>query len=205
VLTGVEVWEEITYMQITAITRYKHGELYTILKRLGWPQNELARRTNLSPGAIGDIINLVRRPTPRQADLIQKVLGNAGQFLDVLAEWPEAFSGIKRGCHEQTVDVPLERLIDHPEVLQIAMPQSDDSEAELEDRVWLEVESLEPSQRRVINDLYSKGKSFKEVAEEIGITGQAVRLRGHKAVRKLQRKLQLAKAIEENARTRGMD
>ena len=59
-------------MKITAITRYKHGELYAILQRIGWTQSELARQTNLRIGTIGDIINLVKRPTVEQADAIQK-------------------------------------------------------------------------------------------------------------------------------------
>jgi transcriptional regulator with XRE-family HTH domain len=84
-------------MNITAITRYKHGDLYSVLQRIGWSQKDLARKTGIYAGLIGKIINLVRRPTAEQADAIQKAVGDAGEYIDVLSAWPESFEGLKRG------------------------------------------------------------------------------------------------------------
>jgi len=69
-------------MEITAITKFKHGGLFKALRKLGWSQNELARRTGLSPNWIGQIINLHTRPSRQQADAIQKAFGDAGEYLE---------------------------------------------------------------------------------------------------------------------------
>jgi transcriptional regulator with XRE-family HTH domain len=110
-------------MKITAITKYKHGELYAALQRLGWNQSELARRTGFNVSTIGKIINLVKRPSVKQADAIQKVLAEAGEYFDVLADWPEIFKGLKPGFKRvQTAEIEMDSLLDHPEVLQLPAP-----------------------------------------------------------------------------------
>ena len=83
-------------MKITALTRYKHGELYAVLKRLGWNQSELSRRSGLAATLVGRIINLQYRPSQKMADAIQKAIGEAGEFFDVLEQWPEDFKGLKK-------------------------------------------------------------------------------------------------------------
>ena len=141
-------------MKITAITRYKHGELYSILKRIGWTQSELARQTKISICRIGDIINLVTRPTSDQADAIQKAIGTAGEYLDVLSEWPESFDGLKRGYkREQTSEVPMERLIFHPEVLQLAAAEYDDDNS-LEERMKTEISELTQKQKIILRERF---------------------------------------------------
>lgn len=76
-------------MEITAVTKYKHGGIFKLLLRLGWTQAELARRANISHWQVSKIITLKKRPSVRQANAIQSAFGEAGQFLDVLGEWPE--------------------------------------------------------------------------------------------------------------------
>ena len=153
-------------MQITAITKYKHGGLYGVLKRLGWNQSELARKSSLTPQLVGKIINLHARPTADHANKIQAAVGLAGEFLDVLAEWPEAFS-IKVGYKaEQTADIELERLIDCPEVMRIQAPEQETDERL--DFLSSAVAMLPYQYQVVINNkwgLDGEGKTYEELGK----------------------------------------
>lgn len=170
-------------MRITAITRFKHGKLFEILKRLGWAQADLARASNLSQFVIGRIINLVRRPTQEEADAIQIALGNAGEYLDVLSEWPETFQGLKPGFKvEQSADVELDRLIDHPEVLQIAAPET----FVMPENVEKALRRLKPRERTVLEDVVMGGEKDMDVARAHGITRQNSNSIKHEALRKLK-------------------
>lgn len=174
-------------MKITAITRYKHGELYAILKRIGWTQSELARKTDLGKGTIGDIINLVKRPTVEQADAIQKAVGTAGEYLDVLSEWPETFEGLKRGYkREQTAEVPMERLLDHPEVLQLAAPEYEDNG--LEHRMETIIGELPNQQQVVLRERFWNDKTLEDTGKnkQLGLTRDRVRQIEAAALRKLR-------------------
>lgn len=173
-------------MKITAITRYKHGELYAILKRLGWSQAELARRTGLRPELIGEIINLARRPSAKQADAIQSALGQAGEYLDVLSEWPEAFVGLQRGYKRvQTEDVEMDRLLDHPEVLQLAAPEVEET-TEIDERLEALIGELPEKEQVVLRERIWNGNTLNGIGKKIGVSGCRVRHIADKALRRLQ-------------------
>ena len=163
-------------MKITAITRFKHGELYGILKRLGWSQKDLARKCGINQSTIGTIINLIRRPSVEQANAIQRALGEAGEYLDVLAEWPETFAGLKRAYRvEQTKEIPMERLLDHPEVLQIAAPDPEvDENHEFYERLEAAINRLPETPAKVIRERFYNGKTFKEIGEELGFSDRGI-------------------------------
>ena len=179
-------------MKITAITRYKHGELYAILQRIGWTQSELARQTDLRIGTIGDIINLVKRPTVEQADAIQKAVGTAGEYLDVLSEWPETFEGLKRGYkREQTAEVEIDRLLDHPEVLQIAAPEYEDNNLE---ECMESVMSEMPKQTQIVlRERFWNSKTLEETGKKLKRTKDRVRQIEAKALRMLRHPTRLQK------------
>lgn len=173
-------------MKITAITRYKHGELYAILKRIGWTQSELARRAGIHVVTVGDIINLVKRPTAEQADAIQMALGTAGEYFDVLAEWPEAFRGVKRGYRrEQTAEVPMERLIDHPEIMQLPVPETVNTEG-LYSALESAIETLPPRAKSVLKNRFWENKTFKQTGKEHNVGRQQARNIENAALRRLR-------------------
>lgn len=185
-------------MKITAITRYKHGELYAILQRIGWSQAELARQTGIQQRTIGNIINLVKRPTSKQADAIQRAVGVAGEYLDVLAEWPESFEGLKRGYkREQTAELPMERLLDHPEVLQIAAPEYEDNG--LKDRMEAVISELPEKQQVVLKERFWNNKTLEATGEnkQVGVCGDAVRHIQAQALRKLRHPERLKRLAPE--------
>jgi DNA-directed RNA polymerase sigma subunit (sigma70/sigma32) len=171
-------------VKITAVTKFKHGELYAMLQRVGWKQSDLARNSGLSENRIGEIINLQRRPIQKEADAIQRALGTVGEYLDVLSEWPETFVGLKRGYRrEQTIDVPMERLLDHPEALQIAAPEYQDDE--IEERVKLVISKLPERNRQILIKRFWENKKLEEISNEIGVGKQQVHNLEKRSIRML--------------------
>lgn len=171
-------------MKITAVTKFKHGELYAMLQRVGWKQSDLARNSGLSENRIGEIINLQRRPIQKEADAIQRALGTVGEYLDVLSEWPEMFVGLKRGYRrEQTIDVPMERLLDHPEALQIAAPEYQDDE--IEERVKSVISKLPERNRQILIKRFWENKKLEEISNEIGVGKQQVHNLEKRSIRML--------------------
>lgn len=184
-------------MRITAITRFKHGDLYAILQRLGWTQSELARKTGITPTKIGAIINLVRRPRIEEADAIQHALGEAGEYLDVLAEWPETFKGIRPGFrYVQSADVSVDALCDHPEVLQIAAPPTPDT-TDLDKALEEIVGELPALHQATLRERFWKGKTATQAGREREVTRSAESYNERKALRLLRKQRYLDRLAAE--------
>ena len=180
-------------MKITAITRYKHGELYAILQRIGWTQSELARKTGMHASQIGDIINLVRRPTAEQADAIQKAVGAEGEYLDVLSEWPETFGGLKRGYkREQTAEVKLENLIGNQEAMMIPALEAADTSG-LDTALETIILELSPREQTVIKERFWSGKTLEAVAKKNKVSRERVRQIEYIALRKMRQPYRISK------------
>lgn len=169
-------------MLVTAITRYKHGALYTALKNLGWSQMELSRRTGLSYSCISEIINMRRRPDPQQAEAIQQALGDAWEDFDMMEQWPETFRGFNAPMKiEQTADVPEALLIGDmarfADSLGLPAP-----EAILEIDIEVmgaalrkEMVKLPKNEEMTLRGLYLEGKTHQEVADELHLDSHYVR------------------------------
>lgn len=181
-------------MKITAITRYKHGELYGALKRAGWTQSELSRRCGCNPNQISRIINLQFRPSGEVANAIQKVLGEAGVYIDVLGEWPESFKGLKRGSIiEQTAEVEFDTLIGNLEALNI--PAGVQENKELYEIVGDLVDDLPSRERMVVEDLFFDEITLAESAKKHGLTTTGITAIENRALRKLRHPERLKKLI----------
>lgn len=158
-------------MQITAITRYKHGKIYGLLQKLGWTQADLVRRSGLSLHVVGRIINLQGRPSREAADAIQRAFGEAGEYLDVLEEWPETFLGLKRGFKRtQTEDIPLESLLESGAMGALDLgrnPREDLELQELEARVSDVFETLTEREKAVLTSRFLERKTLFEAGEDV--------------------------------------
>lgn len=75
-------------MKITAITKFKNGTLWGALKRLGWSQKMLAEKSGCTLSRISQIITLKQRPTVEIAKRIHDAIAEAGDYVDILEEWP---------------------------------------------------------------------------------------------------------------------
>lgn len=172
-------------MKITAVTRYKHGELFAALKRAGWTQAELGRRAGLHIGRVGEIINLNRRPLQKEADAIQRALGEGGEYIDVLDQWPEAFE-IKRGTRkEETGDIPMESLLSCREAMMLPMPDHFDYNG-IHEKLDLAMSTLAPKEKHVIEQRFYENKTHAGIAAEMKTHPGYVRTLENKALRKLR-------------------
>lgn len=184
-------------MKVTAITRFKHGEIFERLKRLGWTQSDLARKAGLSVSTTNNIINLIRRPTIEQATAIQKAFGEAGDYFDVLAEWPETFAGLKRGYkREQTAEVEMENLLSCREAMMIPAPEVDIEARELDDSLESILDELTENQATVIRMRYWGNFTTAQVAKKIGLCeGSVYQIQGS-AMRKMRKHERIQKLLE---------
>lgn len=134
----------------------------------------------MQPTRIGLILNLRSMPTIDEANKIQRVFGEEGIYVDVIACWPERFNGLKRSLTiEQTADVDFDRLIEQPKVF------------ELEDQDLLGVVEkstvLTDTQKKILIDHYWKGRSQPEIAAELGVSSAAISHQKITALSKLRR------------------
>lgn len=173
-------------MNVTAITRFKHGNLHALLKKLGWTQSELARRAKIHPSTLGLLINLQQRPTAFLANKLQAAFGEAGEFLDVLLEWPDIFIPLKRGYKiEQTQDVETCQLESCPEAFQLEAP--DDIQAlDNAEAIDLVFTSLTPQQHYVIDSYFYDHITGTAIAKNIKVSKERVRQIKEKALRKMR-------------------
>jgi DNA-directed RNA polymerase sigma subunit (sigma70/sigma32) len=185
-------------MKITAITKFKHGGLFEALKQLNWSQNELSRRSGIHNGTIGRVINMKERPSERVANKIQETLGEAGVYLDVTQEWPETFKGFDKTIKiEQTKDISiLELEAAHTFYNQLFLEQLPE-EADYIDGAIM---SLTNQEKEVIESRFGFNgfpKSLDEVGSHIGHSRENTRQIQNRAIRKIKRKIEANKALDE--------
>jgi len=174
-------------MKITAITKYKHGEIYALLKKLGWTQAELARRAGVQPSEVGKIMNLGKRPSQKNADAIQRAFGEAGEYLDVLSTWPETFLGLKKGAvAECTKDVDIEAIAISWEASLLPDPRGCSQRKGLKELMEREMDRLTLIERQTIEQVFFKGLTHRAAAKKLDRTAQSVGLVVDKVLRKFR-------------------
>lgn len=161
-------------MEIAGVIKFKHGGLWRALKALNWSQAELARRSGLH--SIHDVINMKRRPSAEKALRIEFALGEAGQYVDVLSEWPDDFRMETKGelsiyreiaCEQLTGPNPQE-LLERKEMVESALER-----CTREERALLELR-------------YINGESLREIADKEGCTHSNIGAKIQKTLRKIR-------------------
>lgn len=168
-------------MRIAAITKLKQGDIYEALKRLGWTQSELSKRSGISQQTLGMIINLKLKPSKEAATRIQEAFAKDGEFVDVWAVWPETFLGFKKApVIEQIQDVDFGRIIgqSHTPLLGIVKEERDEAIREL-------LNTLTEEQRDVMESRM-RGQTLDEIGHRRGVTREWVRQLEVKAIRSMQ-------------------
>lgn len=178
-------------MNIASITRYKHGNIYKLLQKLGWSQLELARRSGLCGGVVGNIINLQRRPNEEQANAIQRAFGEADEYLDVLEEWPDAFR-LERGFkREEIADVPVGNLLYSKEMLSLEF-ESTAAPKELVEGIEAAMIDLDVREKKVLEG-FMDGRTLKETGESIKVSNERCRQIQLRALHKLRHPARIQK------------
>jgi transcriptional regulator with XRE-family HTH domain len=182
-------------MKVTAVTKFKQGDLYNALKKLGWTQAELAKRAGVSQHTIGHALNLRYKPSPSNIDRIQKALAKAGEYLDVLSIWPEDFKGLDKSVTvEQTKEVDLALIGANTPVLHDTMKPNFDDARKLIDETLSE---LTPKQASYIRETFLNEKTCQEAGKEVGKTRSNYNMLRNTALRKLRASPRLIKKLQE--------
>lgn len=175
-------------MKITAITKFKQGDLYLAMKSLGWSQTELAKRSGISINSIRKIINLKSKPSEKTANKIQQVLALAGEYVDVATLWPKEFDGFSsRLVMEQTQDINMQHFISKYS----GNPLIEMEKQEMEKTLWDKLEILPDREKTTIIDRFYHGKTLMEVATKLKLSYERVRQIERRALNKLQREKEL--------------
>lgn len=177
-------------MKVTAVTKFKHGGLFAALQKLGWTQAELGRRCKVHQGTIGDIINLHRRPNEDLANTIQRVLAEAGHYIDVTEEWPETFKGFgKTLTVSDTREVSAEMLEYHGSLSLMAnIPdQSHSIDMDLLSKeLDAQLDALDNRGADILRRRFLKGETLEQVADAYGRCPQRIRQIEAQALRMLR-------------------
>jgi RNA polymerase sigma factor (sigma-70 family) len=161
-------------MKITATTGDEPGELHRILNRLEWTPSILAHHSNIPKNTIVGVINLEIIPTAKEANAIQTALGNAGEFLDVLELWPNAFAAPRRGSGAGSQpEAQWESLWEHPQAMELPIAEKESSE--LEQAVELALARLPKRAHEILRRRFWNGESLQQIGNGIGVTNRRVR------------------------------
>lgn len=185
-------------MKITAVTKFKQGDLWNALQKAGWTQSELARKTNIGIGSIGDYCNLKRKPITDHANKIQEALGSVGVFVDVLSIWPADFVGVKEIVTiQQTQEIDINLLQSNPhELHDTCKPDIEFVRNKLNESLnlaffkrthtWGGIDRLDEREKYVIDQRFLRGKTLNEISRKLPINKERIRQIEQKALRKLR-------------------
>ena len=161
-------------MKMAAIINGDNDALNTALTRLGWTQSGLARRSKIDIDTISDIINFGKPPTEQEANAIQRALGKAGEYLDVLELWPVTFTIPEFGDGGRPCLNPqFESLWDNAEAMQLAAPEPENEG--MQEVVAMVLSKLPKRAREVLKRRFWKGENFRQVGDGIGVSRDRVR------------------------------
>lgn len=171
-------------MKVTAVTKFKQGDLYNALKKLGWTQTELAKRSGVSQQAIGYALNLRNKPSLSNINRIQKAFAHAGEYLDVLTIWPEDFKGFNKSVTvEQTKEVDLALLgASIPALHDTMKPNLDDARRLIEKSLA----TLPEREAKIIRQKHFDGKDLSEIAKEEKVCRGMISIVYNRALRRLR-------------------
>jgi hypothetical protein len=183
-------------MNVTAVTRFKHGDIYQLLKKLNWTQSELARRAVVHPTRISQIINLRKRPSVEIAQKIQNAFGEVGEFLDILAQWPELFKGLESpAVIEQTREIDIQSLNANPEVFQLESGNSV-AASDLREQVEFHISQLPPRHSSLAKAMFIDELDDADIADKFGMSKPNVNSYRYRLSRNIKRKI-LMEGIED--------
>lgn len=179
-------------LKIAAVTKFKHGLIWQLLKKLGWTQAELARRSGVHVTLVGQYVNLRLRPNLDHAQAIQRAFGEVGEFLNLEEAWPEDFVGTRHAITcEQISDIDPRHILTGSEELMLEA----DKEA-LHEIVTTTFSDLPHKRRKILEARFFEGKTLGEISEATGFSSERIRQIQNKALRTLRHPVR-AKLMEE--------
>lgn len=178
-------------MKVAAITRFKHGLVWELLKKQGWTQSELAARSGIWAGKLGAIINLKIRPSLEEAQAIQRAFGEAGEFLDLELAWPLEFVGTKTSIVvEQSQEVDPACIAENKTLL---LDSGSGDLNELRQQLDLALDTLKPQEAYVIRGRFLESRTSESLRKKLKVCQARVYEIERTALRKLRHPSRIAR------------
>jgi transcriptional regulator with XRE-family HTH domain len=171
-------------MKITAITKFKQGDVWNALQKAGWTQTELAKRTGIHVTRIGEYCNLKAKPNSEQANKIQKAFGSVGVFVDVSSIWPEDFIGVKKTITvQQTQEIDVHLLQEKPyELHETCKPNIELLKTKIDEAL----NTLDAREQFVMHERFYKQKTYDEICKKLPLTRSRIQQIELRALRRLR-------------------
>jgi transcriptional regulator with XRE-family HTH domain len=184
-------------MNVAAITRFKQGDVFKAMHKLGWSQKELARRSGLSYGLVCDFLNMKRRPNEESANAIQRALAEENIYIDVTSVWPDSFKGFKKSPKVvQIQDVEPMQLEDLRQRYIFMLEQDTPRPDTLLLEEAIKDMDLRPEDERTLGGVL-QGMSYSDIADSEDVTPWAIDCRMRRIAGKLYWKFQDIKTSEK--------
>ena len=186
-------------MKVTAITKFRQGDLHNAIKRTGLRLMEVARRAGLSYTCFSSVLNLRSKPSRETCDKIQKALAEAGEFLDVFAIWPEKFVPLKKSLTiEQTEEVEVTQLNDFHNGVAATLPEFCEEEIL---RATQLLETILDDRERIAVKLRSgfdgNAATFKEIGVVLGVCLENARRITNRGLAKLRTAITRSEMLDD--------
>jgi RNA polymerase sigma factor (sigma-70 family) len=188
-------------MKLTAISKIKNGLLWDAVKVVG-SQVALANHLGIRPGTLGEWLSLKDVPNlsrcrkwhPEKWQAIEdKLIALTGGFLEDI--FPQELLGsdflAQPKTHENSIDVPMERLLDAPrEFLQLPPVQEEICMQDERDRdIEAALATLTPREEKILRMRFGfdgEEKTLNEAGQACAISPERTRQIEAKAIRKLR-------------------
>jgi transcriptional regulator with XRE-family HTH domain len=194
-------------MRITAVTKFKNGELWACLKKAGWSALELSRRTGYPYQKILRFLNLQSRPSDGELLRVQAAFGEVGLFLDVEKVWPEQeFKGFGRTLTvEQTQEVEEDKLLAYAEQQRLLSEGTDvNLLPEYGETLQEAMGVLTARQRQVIEEFLEDPElDTKKLAKKLGVTRTNISALKLSSIRRLRYQICRLKELAPNKKENG--
>jgi DNA-directed RNA polymerase sigma subunit (sigma70/sigma32) len=180
-------------MKIAAITKFKHGALWELLKKLGWTQKELAIRMGYENGqqVVSKILNLSHRPSEKLMTRMQKAFAEAGETVEMEKLFPDSYIGFHRPLTvvqvEEVEPLQLAQFVQHQRaLLQDAEPPLPSEIVKTEEVLSQFKSYLTDKEFDAIHRHFIKDESYRDIARKYGCSTELIRQRVEKGLRKIR-------------------
>ena len=172
-------------MNIAAVSKFKHGDMWRALSVLGWKQADLARESGLSPSEIGRFANLQLRPAPEKMQMIQEAFARHGYIFDLLEAWPPAFEWMKKSVTiTRYAYIPVDKLL-YTQSLH-ALHEYDAQRRLLKEPIDQVLDTLAPKESEVLRRRFYDNETLEKVGIKFGLSKDRIRRIEAQALRKMR-------------------
>jgi DNA-binding CsgD family transcriptional regulator len=154
----------------------EHGALWVTLQRIGITQAAIARDSGVPCYVVNGAVNFRRRPTQKQQDAIEEALSRHGVAIDICEDWPEALCS----------DTDKISLVAAASILRTPPPLEHVYRQDVIRAVSAVINSLSAREAIVVEDVLLDGRTIRETARRMRVSGARVGQLAKSAIKKIR-------------------